>query len=101
MRKEAVDQASKTYWSEYFRDYGKMWVRDIPRRVKAGIKKLSNSMSVEGTVAPLASHVGANGVVSVEAAFIGEIDGKQAKVLVTADLNDKGEFQEFHVNRIA
>jgi hypothetical protein len=33
LTKTAVDAAAEEYWQAYFGDYGKQWVRKIPRRV--------------------------------------------------------------------
>ena len=37
MRKDAVDAVTKAYWEEYYKDYdyGRMWVREIPRYIRA------------------------------------------------------------------
>jgi len=37
--KRAVDSSAKTYWEEYYGDYGTQWVRDIKRRVRADLIK--------------------------------------------------------------
>lgn len=34
LTKLAVDPSAKSYWSGYFKDYGKMLTRDIPRKIK-------------------------------------------------------------------
>lgn len=39
LQKEAVDKATSTYWSDYFGEYGKMLVRKIPRKIKAGFEE--------------------------------------------------------------
>lgn len=40
----AADAGAEAYWTKYFKpvgDYGKQWVKDIPRRVKAEVAKLA------------------------------------------------------------
>ena len=37
MDKVAVDEKAKQYWEQYYKEYGKSWVRDIPRRIKAAL----------------------------------------------------------------
>jgi len=101
MEKIAVDQKAKSYWSEYFKDYGQIWVRDIPRRIKqATIRKLK-AETATGEFAPMAANVLDNGGLSVEAAFIGKLDNKSAKIMVTASFSEDGKLQEFVCNQIS
>lgn len=37
MERQAVDQTTEAYWTDYFKEYGKAWVRKIPRRVASAI----------------------------------------------------------------
>ena len=39
LTKLAVDPEAKKYWSKYFKDYGKMLTRDIPRKKHKSIRK--------------------------------------------------------------
>lgn len=32
-----VDTIAKDYWSNYFGDYGKLWVKDVPRKVASAL----------------------------------------------------------------
>lgn len=36
-KKTAVDQTAVSYWTDYFGEYGRQWVRDIPRRIKKAL----------------------------------------------------------------
>lgn len=55
-RKIAVDSVAETYWSEYYKDsgYGKQWVRKIPMRVKAELRKLAKAATKTAS-APLSA----------------------------------------------
>lgn len=35
LTKLAVDDVAKDYWTKYFKEYGKAWVKDVPRKKKA------------------------------------------------------------------
>lgn len=35
--KTAVDKKTQEYWTTYFGDYGRLWVRDIPRYIRAAL----------------------------------------------------------------
>jgi len=103
MEKIAADKAAQEYWGNYFREYGKMWVRDIPRRIKTAMVR-TKDLSVktaEGNVAPLAHSISDEGNISVEAAFTGKLDDKDAHVLITAEFNGEGRMQKFEATRIA
>jgi hypothetical protein len=54
--KTAIDANAETYWIEYFKDtgYGELWVRDIPKRVKAA---LGNKAGQKTAAAITASYV--------------------------------------------
>jgi hypothetical protein len=103
MDKVAVDQATKTYWDNYFNEYGQMWTRDIPRRIKTAMTKTKELAikTAEGIIVPLAKNVAEDGTLSLEAAFNGELDGKQAKVFITAEFNENGRMLKFETNRIS
>lgn len=38
-KKRAVDSSAEQYWTEYFGDYGKAWVRKMPRRVAHAVAR--------------------------------------------------------------
>ena len=50
-QKTAVDATAEEYWSSYFGDYGKAWVRKIPHRVASALlqrtAKLEPSQALE------------------------------------------------------
>lgn len=63
--KWAVDEAAKKYWDEYYKEYGRTWTRDIPRRVKKAMVervKLASNESQLGIVTPIATSIAAEGV---------------------------------------
>ncbi|MGW8181252.1 MAG: hypothetical protein ACWGQW_21180 [bacterium] len=103
MDKVAVDKATKQYWDTYFKEYGKMWTRDIPRRVKTAMVRTKDLgvKTAEGNVAPIAHHVADDGTLFIEAAFSGKLDDLDAKVLITASFNDEGNMLTFEANRVA
>lgn len=37
MKRVAVDEVAKKYWEDYYMEYGRAWIRDIPRRIKAAV----------------------------------------------------------------
>jgi hypothetical protein len=55
--KWAVDSSAKEYWSNYYKEYGKAWVRDIPRRVKKAMLDHTKTASVGTGAEKLASGV--------------------------------------------
>jgi hypothetical protein len=60
IEKWAVDSAAKEYWSSYFKEYGKTWVRDIPRKVRKAMTqstKTANSEGAQGIVSPIGTAV--------------------------------------------
>lgn len=97
-----MDKATEEYWSNYFRDYGKMWVRNIPRRIKAAMVR-SKDIGVkiaEGHIVPIAYDASDNSL-SIEAAFNGKLDDKESQVFIVAEFNDQGRMQKFEASRIA
>lgn len=100
MNKVALDTAAKDYWSEYFKEYGQMWVRDIPRRIKQAVRRDQKVASVDGSVVPIAKHIN-DGNISVEAAFVGKLDDVESKVLVTATFNPLGKMETIDITRIS
>lgn len=100
MHKEAVDQKSKEYWSAYFKEYGQMWVRDMPRRIKQAARRHIAATELEGSVAPLAKHVAEDGSLSLEAAFVGQIDGEDTRGLILAEFTHDGTLKSFDFTRV-
>lgn len=103
MDKTAADKATKEYWGNYFKEYGKMWVRDIPRRIKTAMVRTKDLgvKTAEGQIAPLAHDISDDGVMSIEAAFTGKLDDKYGKVLILAEFNDEGRMRKFEATRIS
>ena len=99
MQKTALDQAAKSYWSDYFKEYGKMWIRDIPRRIKTAASRHLKA-DIEGEFAPIAGDMN-NNMLSVEASFVGKIGNQEGKILVTASFDEEGKISEFICNRVA
>ena len=100
MEKIAVDTTAKDYWTKFFKEYGQMWVRDIPRRIKQAVRREMKANVVEGRIVPLAKDISKDNTLSIEAAFVGTIDDKEAKVLITASFNAEGQMQDLDVTRI-
>ena len=101
MEKTAVDSTAKSYWGRYFKEYGDMWVRDIPRRIKQAVRRELKAEMLEGDIFPLAKDIGKDKTLSIEAAFVGKIDDKDAKVMITATFNGEGRMEDIDVTRIA
>lgn len=55
LRKIALDSVAEDYWEEYFGEYGKLWVRSIPRRVAAAV--FPRTAAAQGRSAPPQQHV--------------------------------------------
>lgn len=103
MDKVAVDKATKEYWDNYFHEYGQMWTREIPRRIKTAMTK-SKDLSVktaDGVLVPIAKDVADDGTLSIEASFNGKLDDQDSKVLITAEFNELGRMLKFEASRIS
>lgn len=50
--KTAVDEVTKSYWTEYFGDYGRQWVREIPRYIRAAIEQDMRKSAAAGEPRP-------------------------------------------------
>jgi len=103
MDKTAVDNAAKNYWSTYFKEYGKMWIRDIPKRIKTAMvqtKELGIKIA-DGNVVPIAHDVSDSGVLSIEAAFSGKLDDQDGRVLIIAEFTEDGKMRKFEATRIS
>ena len=101
MIKTAVDNVAKKYWETYFSEYGQVWVRSIPRRIKSELQREFKASKIDGNVCPLAYEKADDGTLSVEAAFSGTIDNKAAKILVTAEFNEDGLLVKCDPTRIS
>ena len=100
MEKTAVDNAAKDYWATYFKEYGQMWVRDVPRRIKSAVRRREKAASIVGRIAPMAADVADDGTLSIEAAFVGKLDDQDARVLITAQFDAKGRLQNIETTRV-
>ena len=100
MNKQALDQKAKDYWTDYFKTYGQMWIRDIPRRIKQGMRRDLKAETIEGDIAPLAHDIGKDQTLSIEAAFVGKIDGADARALVTAEFSSNGTLNKMDITRV-
>lgn len=49
MDKAAVDSKTQDYWESYFGEYGKQWVRSIPRRIAAALAQRTASAGSAGS----------------------------------------------------
>ena len=103
MEKTAVDKVTQDYWAGYFKEYGKMWIRNIPRRIKTAMVRTKDLgiKTAEGNVVPIAHDLSEDGIFSIEAAFEGKLDNKEAKVLIIAEFNDEGRMRKFEATQIA
>lgn len=93
-KKTAVDDVAKQYWIDLFKDtnYGELWVRDIPMRVTAELKKKSKIASTRETpeIRPLVYVIDNNGV-SLEGLAV---TAKSVKAFVI-DFDHKGKVRGF------
>jgi hypothetical protein len=53
MKRTAVDEEAKKYWEKLYGEYGRAWVRDIPRRIKAALADNDMSRSAAGEETPV------------------------------------------------
>lgn len=83
LTKEALDQAAAEYWKQYFGDYGKEWVRNIPRRVAQALVQQEASRIAErgrpnkiakARIAPLAWAPTVTGGLTFEGVFRGVLN---------------------------
>lgn len=118
MQRKAVDSNAISYWTAYFSDsnYGKLWTRNIGKRVKAALtaemtakahrqaEKTNSQLApapriVSGSAAPLAHAITEAGV-TLEGVFRGEsIDaqGKSERIarVFKASFNHEGTLTSF------
>jgi hypothetical protein len=64
LQKWAVDEKAKKYWQDFYKEYGKSWVRDIPRKVKKAFvegKRVASSEDADlGIIVPVAKAITAS-----------------------------------------
>jgi hypothetical protein len=101
LAKWAVDSTAKQYWESYYKEYGKSWVRDIPRRVKKAMvenkKVASEQVADAGVVTPVATAILPNGGVALEGMFRGNTD----KFVFQAEFDAEGKITSFDVVKLA
>lgn len=91
-----VDKLTKDYWSNYFGDYGKLWVKDIPKRVKAAVDAKRTAaagtapIDAAGDVVPLGYEITA-AALTLEGAY----RTAAATQLFRATFNADGEITDF------
>lgn len=61
IHKTAVDAVASAYWTKYFQDtgYGRLWVRKIPRKIKAALAENTKTASKLPTGEPEFRPIGA------------------------------------------
>ena len=104
--KVAVDQLAKDYWTKFYGEYGKLWVREIPRKIKkAAAAELSKSnktaatdLEVSGTVLPFGHAFLDNGGVAIEGIFDHATIGKFA---FQSRFDNEGELTSFDSIKLA
>lgn len=96
LQKEAVDAKAKQYWESLYKEYGKTWVRDIPRRILTAVAEHTKTAKVEdvvGSITPVATAV-AGTKLFMEGIFTPNA-GK--KLLFCAEFDAEGSVKEFDV----
>lgn len=94
LNKVSVDSAAKDYWTEYYKEYGKAWVRDIKKRVKTAMaqtRKVASSEVEPGKITPIAATL-SEGVATVEGVFETQAG---AKLLFQASFDSDGNTVSF------
>lgn len=98
--KQAADKKTEDYWTNYFGEYGRMFVREIPRVIKAAIlpdfRRAASATQVKtAQVIPLGYSVTSDsglhldGVVRMTLATRGEL--RTAQRLFHAEFNAQGD----------
>tara|TARA_R110002110_G_scaffold16569_11_gene71656 strand:- start:3512 stop:3817 length:306 start_codon:yes stop_codon:yes gene_type:complete len=94
--KKAVDATARDYWITYFGDYGKIWVRDIDRKITAALsQKLPRTAAVEMKSGP-AKIVPLGKVITRERVLLeGAIRTAKRDRLFSAEFNHQGKLLGF------
>ena len=98
--KVAIDSFAKAYWIKLYGEYGKMFVRDIPRKIKRaaalelapGQKTASDEFDASGSVVPCGHAILDNGGIAIEGVFEHDTIGKFA---FQTRFNENGEVTSF------
>jgi hypothetical protein len=96
-KKKAIDQIAKDYWTEYFKEYGKMWVRDIPGKVKDALDASSKTAHAEQGIKYDLVPVGYS-VTASRLALDGIVRRSGASQLFCAEFNHDGDLVSFKVH---
>jgi hypothetical protein len=99
LTKWAVDSTAKEYWTKYYKEYGKSWVKDIPKRVKRAMATNQKVAHADfGVVTPVGTSVTADGVF-LEGMFRAAGSGEQ--FLFYAEFNHEGKIKRFDSTKLA
>lgn len=90
MKRQALDNAAKDYWTAYFGEYGKAWVREIPRRIKAAAHKKTAQLD-EPSVVPAGYTITTDGGLDLE----GAIRDASGTRLFSASFDADGNVKDF------
>ncbi len=98
LSKQAVDQTAIDYWTQYFGEYGKLWVREIPRNIRASLVPESNRTASDGdgeltesSVVPLGYAVTADRLI-LDGVFRGRFaSGRRESKLFRAQFDHDGQ----------
>jgi len=94
--KKAVDATAKDYWITYFGEYGKIWVRNIDRKITAALsQKLPRTAAVEmKSQAPQVVPLGK--VITRKGVFLeGAVRTAKRDRLFRAEFNHSGKLLNF------
>lgn len=88
LKKTAVDSVAEEYWRSYYADsgYGELWVRTIPKRIKASLEKTAK-VGGDLQISPISTCIGKDGV-SLEGLVVFPNGKKKAFV---ADFDHSGK----------
>lgn len=96
-----MDAVTKAYWEEYYKDYdyGRMWVRDIPRYIRAALapqlKRKANGELPKVSVVPLGYAVLKDNGLRTD----GLVRQGGRSRLFTAEFSADGDLRHFEVSR--
>jgi hypothetical protein len=103
LTKQAADSVAEEYWTQYYKDsgYGALWVREIPKRVKAELTKQTKTASAqapstEPTLHPLSTVITDKAVHLEGLAIFGQGDSRKVKAFVI-DFGHDGTVHGFDV----
>jgi len=104
LTKQALDSEAEKYWEDYYKDsgYGKLWTREIPKRVQAELTKQAKTAGAVSTanespkpsITPIATVITDHGVVLEGLATYGQGPSAKSRVFV-ADFDHEGAVLAF------